>query len=81
MQDPDLRPMLNQIVQAGDVGISALDLLEEELPTAPQGVHFNIIVPQGAVLSPIGDTLKQLRIVAMHKQIDSDSLTSLELHE
>jgi AAA15 family ATPase/GTPase len=81
MQDPALRPIINQIVQAGDVGITELDLQEEDVPTAPQGVQINVILPPGAVVGSEGSKLKQIRIVAMHKQIDSDKLTSLELHE
>jgi AAA15 family ATPase/GTPase len=81
MQDPVQRQLLNQIVRAGDVGIAELELKEEDLPTAPPGIQLQFQIRAGAVLAQSDSKLKQLRIMALHRQIDSDSLVSFEIND
>jgi len=81
MQDKGQRTVLNDLVRAADVGIAELDLREEELPQAPPGVQLQFQLRTGSVLAPSGSGagIKQLRIVAMHREVDSDSMVALEL--
>ncbi len=78
MQDPAQREMLDEIVRAGDVGIEALELKEEDLPVAPPGVQLQFQIPQGALLTGGDSSLKQIRILALHRQIDSNVLLPFE---
>lgn len=80
MQDPIQRELLNQIVRAGDVGIEALTLEEEELPVTPPGVQIQFQLRQGATISHIDSKFKQLRIMALHRQIDCEAPMPFEIN-
>jgi AAA15 family ATPase/GTPase len=79
MQDPTKRDLINQIVRAGDVAIEALELKEENLPVAPPGVQIQFQIPPGAIVTQVGSSTKHSRIIALHRQIDSDALLPFEL--
>ncbi len=78
MQDPTQREMINQIVRAGDVGIEALDLKVEDLPVVAPGVQVQFQIPQRALATQGEASLKQIRIMVLHRQIDSDVLLPFE---
>jgi uncharacterized protein len=86
LNDPVRKHMLDQFITAADVAIERLEFKEERPPVATGGaLQINIgavpgipIVPGSFPLSGLGGP-KFGRVLALHKQIDSDEVMPLDL--
>ncbi|WP_298135095.1 ATP/GTP-binding protein [Acidiferrobacter sp.] len=75
-----------QYMQAADIGIDRLELVEEERPSAPPvallpgGLQLQLAIANPAGVAP-QPPLKQLRVRAWHKRVDSGGEVALDLSD
>lgn len=86
LRDASGQEKIRQFMQAADVGIDRLELVEEDPSTMPSAgallpgqlrIHFEVAVPQGAP----PPAYKRMRVLAWHKRADSGDEVSLDIYD